>query len=84
MKTTNSINKNKLKSLKIDGDGNCFYRCISYFILENQYYYLEKKNEIINWIDNNREAFNECFRDDVQNNKTKKQKRIGRRIISIY
>ena len=59
MKTTNPINKNELKLLEIVGDGNCFYRCISYFILGNQDYYAEIKNEIIKWIDNNREAFNE-------------------------
>ena len=73
MKTTNPINKNELKLLEIVGDGNCFYRCISYFIFGNQDYYAEIKNEIIKWIDNNREAFNEFFGDDVQNKKTKEE-----------
>ena len=73
MKTTNPINKNELKLLEIVGDGNCFYRCISYFILGNQDYYAEIKNEIIKWIDNNREAFNEFFGDDDQNKKTKEE-----------
>ena len=47
MKTTNPINKNELKLLEIVGDDNCFYRCISYFILGNQDYHAEIKNEII-------------------------------------
>ena len=57
--TTEDVTK-----IKIIGDGNCFYRCISYFFLNNQEFYIDIKNMVINWIDNNYETFLEFFGDD--------------------
>ena len=50
---------NDIKIIKIIGDGNCFYRCLSFFLLGNDDFFQDIKNEIINWIDNNRETFND-------------------------
>ena len=50
-----------LKKIKILGDGNCLYRCLSLCLLGNDQYYENIKLEIINWIDNNREKFNNFF-----------------------
>ena len=59
VRTLNPISKNDITILKIKGDGNCFYRCLSFFLLGNDEFYEDIKNEIINWIDNNRETFND-------------------------
>ena len=73
VKTLNPINKNDIKIVKIFGDGNCLYRCLSYFLLGNDQFYVEIKNEIIKWIENNREEFDEFFGDDDANNKSKEE-----------
>ena len=57
--------------IEITGDGNCFYRCVSYFLLGDQEYYEEIKNLIIEWIENNKEMFISFFGDDDKNNISK-------------
>ena len=64
---------NDIKIIKIIGDGNCFYRCLSFFLLGNDDFFQDIKNEIINWIDNNRETFNDFFGDDDINNISKEE-----------
>ena len=73
VKTLNPINMNDIKIIKIIGDGNCFYRCLSFFLLGNDDFFQDIKNEIINWIDNNRETFNDFFGDDDINNISKEE-----------
>ena len=67
------INKNDADIVDIKKDGNCLYRCFSYFLLGNQNYYLEIKNLIIQWISNNYEKFTSFFGDDDKQNMTKEQ-----------
>ena len=72
----NPINQNNIKIIKIIkviGDGNCLYRCISYFLLGNEQFYSDIKNEIISWIDKNLDLFKDFFGDDDINNKTKEE-----------
>ena len=52
-------------------DGNCFYRCLSYFFLSDQKYYKEFKDIIIEWIENNYKKFESYFGDDEKNNISK-------------
>ena len=52
-KNKNNIKNNRIKIVKIESDGNCFYRCLSYFFLMSTDYYPEFKNIIIEWIENN-------------------------------
>ena len=73
VKTLNPINKNDIKIVKVIGDGNCLYRCISFFLLRNEQFFSDIKNEIISWIEKNRELFNDFFGDDDINNKTKEE-----------
>ena len=73
VKTLNPINKNDIKIVKVIGDGNCLYRCISFFLLGNEQFFSDIKNEIISWIEKNRELFNDFFGDDDINNKTKEE-----------
>ena len=73
VKTLNPINHNDIKIIKVNGDGNCLYRCISFFLLGSEEFYIDIKNEIINWIDNNRKDFNEFFGDDDVNNRSKEE-----------
>ena len=61
VKTLNPINMNDIQIIKIVGDGNCFYRCLSFFLLGNDEFFQDIKNEIINWIHNYRETFNDFF-----------------------
>ena len=67
------INQDDIQKIKILGDGNCLYRCLSLFLLGNDKFYENIKQEIINWIDNNREKFNDFFGDDEIKNITKEQ-----------
>ena len=54
-------------------ESNCLYHCISHFLLNSENYYNDIKNEIINWIDNNRKQFNEFFGDDELHKITKEK-----------
>ena len=67
------IDKNEAYIVDIKQDGNCLYRCFSYFLLGNQDYYLEIKKLIIEWISNNYEKFTSFFGDDDKLNLTKEQ-----------
>ena len=51
----------------------CLYRCLSYFLFGTQNFYLEIKNLIIEWIENNYEKFTSFFGDEDANNGTKQQ-----------
>ena len=62
-----------IKIIKVIGDGNCFYRCISFILLGNEQFYSDIKNEIISMIDKYLELFKEFFCDDDINNKTKEE-----------
>ena len=67
------LNKKDVQRVEVMGDGNCLYRCISHFLLNSENYYNDIKNEIINWIDNNRKQFNEFFGDDELHKITKEK-----------
>ena len=58
---------------EITKDGNCFYRSISFFLLNTEEFYLEIKNLIIDWINNNYKQYTEFFGDDETNNITKEE-----------
>ena len=64
VKNPTPISKDDVQKIKILGDGNCLYRCLSLFLLGNDQFYDNIKEEIIKWIDNNRAQFNEFFGDD--------------------
>ena len=44
-----------------------------FFLLGNDDFFQDIKNEIINWIDNNREIFNDFFGDDDINHISKEE-----------
>ena len=46
VKNNKTIKKEELQEKKIEGDGNCLYRSISYFLLATEDYYNEIKKEI--------------------------------------
>ena len=66
-----ALNSDEVSLKKIRGDGNCFYRCLSFFFLNNQEFYEDIKTCIINWIDNNYKTFENFFGDDDANNISK-------------
>ena len=49
VKNNKTIKKEELQEKKIERDGNCLYRSISYFLLATEDYYNEIKKEIINF-----------------------------------
>ena len=63
-----NLNSEEVCNVKIIGDGNCFYRCLSFFLLNIQNFYEDIKNCIIGWIKNNYKTFVNFFGDDVTNN----------------
>ena len=71
-KSLNPINQNDIKIIKIIGNLNYFYRCLSFFVLGNEQFYFDIKNEIKFSIDKNLELFKDFFDDDI-NKKTKKE-----------
>ena len=71
VKNNKTIKKEELQEKKIEGDGNCLYRSISYFLLATEDYYNEIKKEIINLIEQNKQKFIDFFGDDDSNNITK-------------
>ena len=73
VKNNKTIKKEELQEKKIEGDGNCLYRSISYFLLATEDYYNEIKKEIINWIEQNKQKFIDFFGDDDSNNITKEE-----------
>jgi len=66
-----ALNSDEISIKGIRGDGNCFYRCLSFFFLNNQEFYEDIKTCIINWINNNYKTFENFFGDDDANNITK-------------
>ena len=58
----------EIKIIEIRGDGNCFYRCLSYFFSGNTEYYEEIKQLIIKRIENNYEDYLDFYGDDDANN----------------
>ena len=73
VKTVNPLKKSDTKTKEINGDGNCYYRCVSYFLLGTENYYKEIKKEIIDWIEGNKAKFIEFFGDDDGNNIKKEE-----------
>ena len=67
------LHSNQIKIVDITKDGNCFYRCLSYFLLRSQEYYKNIKNLIIDWIENNYKDFLEFFGDDDAKNLKKEE-----------
>ena len=67
------LNLNQIKIIEIVKDGNCFYRCLSYFLLKSEEYYQNIKNLIVEWIENNYDNYLEFFGDDDSNNMTKEE-----------
>ena len=43
VKTVNPLKKSDIRTIKINDDGNCYYRCVSYFLLGTKIYYNEIK-----------------------------------------
>ena len=74
VKTNNNIKKDEVNIVSITGDGNCFYRSISFFLLGSEEYYMNIKSLIIQWIENNFSKFEEFFSDDDDNNINYKEK----------
>ena len=60
-----NLNSEEVCNVKTIGDENCFYRCLSFFLLNNQNFYEDIKNCIIGWIKNNYKTFVNFFGDDV-------------------
>ena len=50
IKNKENLSFDNINIIPIVKDGNCFYRCLSYFFLSNQEYYKEFKEIIIEWI----------------------------------
>ena len=61
VKNPTPISEDDVQKIKILGDGNCLYRCLSLFLLGNDQFYDNIKEEIIKWIDNNRAQFNDIL-----------------------
>ena len=58
------IEKKDVEIVAMYPEGNCFYRSISYFLFNNQKYYQEIKNLIIEWIQNNYNTILNFFGED--------------------
>ena len=54
--------------IKIDPYGNCFYCCISYFLYKNQNHHLQIRENIFNYIRENRNLCYIFFQDYENNN----------------
>ena len=67
IKNKENLSFDNINIIPIVKDGNCFYRCLSYFFLSNQEYYKEFKEIIIEWIENNYKKFESFFGDDEKN-----------------
>ena len=63
-----ALNSDEVTLKKIRGDGNCFFRCLSFFFLNNQEFYEDIKTSIIDWIAINYKTFENFFGDDDANN----------------
>ena len=73
-KSLNPINQNDIKIIKVIGNLNYFYRCLSFFLFGNEKFYFDIKNEIKFSIDKNLELFKGfLFDDDEINKKTKEE-----------
>ena len=73
VKSKKPIKADKLKIIPISKDGNCFYRCLSYFLLNNDEFFEDIKNMIIEWIENNYKIYVNFFGDDDKKKKTKEE-----------
>ena len=71
-KSLNHINQNDIKIIKVIVNLNYFYRCLSFFLLGNEQFYFDIKNEIKFSINKNLELFKDFFDDDI-NKKTKEE-----------
>ena len=67
------LNLNQIKIIEIEKDGNCFYRCLSFFLLKSQEYYQNIKDLIIEWIEAHYDNYLEFFGDDDANNITREE-----------
>ena len=65
------LEKKDTDIVDVKSDGNCLYRCISYFLFNTQEYFKEIKNLAIDWIKSNYEIFVGFFGDDENNNMKK-------------
>ena len=68
IKNNENLSLNNVNIIPIVKDGNCFYRCLSYFFLSDQEYYKEFKEIIIEWIENNYKKFENFFGDEDRKN----------------
>ena len=73
VKNKSNIPFNLIDFIKITKDGNCFYRCLSYYFTLNKENYKEIKNIIIDWIENNYEKYINFFGDDDRNHISKEE-----------
>ena len=66
----NNITKKQYKLINIDKDGNCFYKCVSYFLYGTIAYHREVRNTISNVCKANLEELSD-FQEDVEIRKDK-------------
>ncbi len=53
-----------MNEIKIDGDGNCLYITVSFYLLKNQDYHIHKRELVFKCIYNNKNDYLEyCFND---------------------
>ena len=66
----------------ITGDGNCFYRCISYYFLESEDFHLDYRNLLYEYMEKNKELFLDFFQDTNPDIKLSKKERLE--ILKLY
>ena len=62
------INKKYFKEIDIPKDGNCFFRCISYYFYKNIDQHMEIRDSIYKYIVENKEDFYIFFQGNDENN----------------
>ena len=71
----------------INPDGNCFYRCISYFFRQTEEAYPEFRNLLYDWMVNNKESFIDIIPEETSNNtqlsKEERLKKLNKLIDNI-
>ena len=53
----------------IKGDGNCFYRCTSYYYRNSENYHLEFRNLLHEWMVENKDIFKDLLLEDQNSDK---------------
>ena len=56
------------KEINIVADGNCLYRCISFYFYKDQKYHISIRNQVFNYIKENKANYYLYFEDKDDNN----------------